>query len=336
VDLYPTDDQFEIINSAADYLGRELPADRMPKQEGTAPSPLQWRGLAEMGWFGLGLAEEAGGLGLSVVEEALVMREFGRCLAPPSAMATVLAAHLAAGAGDAALVEALTSGRRRAGFALPAGDDPTAENGAFTLLDSNGADLFVVWTPTSGLLAPREAFADLQPIRSIDDALEALASSGLDASRVIARDESPVFQHRARLLACAMLTGGAEAIRDLSAEYAKVRQQFGKAIGSYQAISHKCAVMAVDCEASMAVLYYAAVCVRDGSPEAELYTAAAKLTAGSAARNAAAASMQIHGGYGQTYEYLPHFYLKRAHIYQALGGGERAVGVPVLAARSTL
>jgi alkylation response protein AidB-like acyl-CoA dehydrogenase len=165
--------------------------------------------------------------------------------------------------------------------------------------------------------------------------LQVLAAATLDAGRIRARDDSPGFQHRARLLTAAMLTGGVEATRDLAAEYAKVRMQFGRVIGSYQAISHPCAQMAVGAEASVSILQYAAVCVRDGSEEAEMYTAAAKLVAGEAARKAAAAAMQVHGGYGQTYEYLPHFYLKRAHIYQTLGGAWRGEAAPVLDAKSS-
>jgi len=336
MDLYPTSDQLEIIESASDYLAREMPADRMPKQNATAPTGREWRGLADMGWFGLGLPEEAGGLGLSIVEEALVLREFGRYLVPPAALATVLAAHLAAGAKDNALVEALTTGAKRAGFAIPAGEDPTSAGGPFRLLDADGADLFVVWTPKAGLLAEREAFGNTAPLRSLDDSIQVLSAERLDLSKVKARDESAAFQHRARLLTAAMLTGGVEATRDLSAEYAKVRTQFGKAIGSFQAISHPCAQMAVDAEASAAILQYAAVCVRDGSDEAEMYTAAAKMVAGEAALKAAGASMQVHGGYGQTYEYMPHFYLKRAHIYQALGGGVPAEREPIINAKSTL
>ena len=331
MDLYPTDDQLAIITSANEYLSRELPADRMPMQAGTAPPPGQWRGLAEMGWFGLGLPEEIGGLGLSVVEEALVLREFGRHLAPPSTLATVLAAHLAASAGKTDLVEALVAGNRRAGFALP-----NASGAGYHLLDSDGADLFVLWSADSGRLADRDAFTGVTAVRALDDSIQACAASGLDGARIIAHDGTPAFQHRARLLTAAMLTGGAEGVRDLSAEYAKVRVQFGHPIAVFQAISHKCAEMAVDCEASVAILQYAAICVRDASAEAELYSASAKVVAGHAARNAAAASMQIHGGYGQTYEFLPHFFLKRAHIYQSLGGGPKVAGEPVLAASSTL
>ena len=94
--------------------------------------------------------------------------------------------------------------------------------------------------------------------------------------------------------------------------------------------------MAVDAEAAAAILQYAAVCLRDRSEEAEMYTAAAKLVAGRSAQHAAMAAMQIFGGYGQPYDYLPHFYLKRAHVYQALGGGLRAVARPGIGAATTL
>jgi alkylation response protein AidB-like acyl-CoA dehydrogenase len=336
MDLYPTDDQLEIINSASEYLAREMPADRMPKRTTTAPAPGEWRGLADMGWFAMGLPEDAGGLGLSVVEEALVLREFGRNLAPPSCLATILAGHLAAAAGDGELVEALATGRLRAGFALPKGDDPKAQDGPYWLLDADGVDLFVVWTPTSGLLFDRDAFSEATPVRAFDDSVQVCGVDSLDVARVRARSDGADFQHRARLLAAAMLVGGAEATRDISAEYAKIRQQFGHPIAVFQAISHKCADMAVDCDAAFALLQYAAVCARDERPEAELYTASVKVVASHAARNAATASMQVFGGYGQTYEYMPHFYLKRAHIYQALGGGAHGESASILGAASTL
>src|SRR4051812_38042047 len=105
MDLFATTDQQEIIASAFYFLSREMPPERMPKQTSTGVSRTEWARLADMGWFGLGLPEHVGGLGLSIVEEALVMREFGRHLIPPAAMATVLAGHLAAGAGEARLIE---------------------------------------------------------------------------------------------------------------------------------------------------------------------------------------------------------------------------------------
>jgi alkylation response protein AidB-like acyl-CoA dehydrogenase len=321
MDLHPTNDQLEVIRSTTDYLARELPADRLPRQTATVMTPRSWRGLAEMGWFGVGLTDAVGGLGLSVIEEALVLREFGRVLAPPSTLATVLAGHLAVAAGDGALVDALIRGERRAAFALPTIEDPSGLAGPFRLLDAEGADLFVVWTPAAGLLVDRAAFGDLAATRSFDASLSVLSAGTMDIGQGRACDDSPEFQQRARLLVAAMLTGGLEATAHLAVEYAKLRQQFGRPIGAFQAVSHACVDMAVDAEAAGAILQYAAVCVRDGSDEAELYSAAAKLVAGRGACRAAAAAMQVFGGFGQTYESLPHFYLKRAHLYQALCGG---------------
>jgi len=294
-----------------------------------------WRDLAEMGWLGLGLSERAGGLGLSAIEEALVLREFGRVLAPPSALATVLALHLAR-PGDGDLTRGLMTGAVRAGFALPTGENPCSLEDGFLLVDAEGADLIVVWTPTAGWLFDRAAFRDLQVERAFDDSLLVLRSEWLDRGQPRAHDEGREFQQRARLLSAAMLVGGLEATRDLTAGYARLRQQFGRAIGAFQAVSHPCAEMAVDAEAAAAILQYAAVCLRDGSEEAEMYCAAAKVVAGRSAQRAAMAAMQIFGGYGQTYDSLPHFYLKRAHIYQALGGGLRAVARPVIGAATTL
>jgi alkylation response protein AidB-like acyl-CoA dehydrogenase len=327
MDLYPTDEQSEIINAAAAYLARKLPADRMPKQNSTEPG--DWQELADMGWFGLGLPEEVGGLGLSVVEEALVLREFGRNLGPPAVLATLLAGHLAAAVGDAELVVALISGRRRAGFALRAGEG-SGEDAGFHLLDADGADLFVLWTPDFGLLAERSAFGETTETPGLDDSVQLLAAAALDPAGVLAKVDSENFQRRARVLTAAMLVGGAEATRDLSAEYAKVRQQFGHPIGVFQAIAFKCADMAVNCEASWAALQYAAVSVRDRLAEASMYSAAALMVAGEAALKAASQSMQLHGGYGQTYEYMPHFYLKRSHIYRALGGGPKGLSPIIL------
>lgn len=334
MDLCPSDDQEVISNSTAEFLREEFPADRLPKQTGTHVPAAAWRSLAQMGWFGLGLDEASGGLGLSLVEEALVVREFGRVLLPPSALATILAGHIAAASEDAVLVATLTDGAVHAGFAVARDEADGA--GQYLLLDSDGADLFVLWTRDEASLVSRDAFASIEPVEGFDASVQVCLAQGRDATRVLGSGDLGPFDDRARVLTAAMLVGGAEATRDISTVYAKTRQQFGRAIGEFQAISHRCARMAVECEASLALLHYAAVAARDGAAEAQTYCAAARLVAGNTARNAAADAMQIFGGYGQTYDYLPHFYLKRAHIYQALGDGGEAESATILAATSVL
>ncbi len=339
MDLHPTRDHQVISDSAAEYLLRELPADRSPKLTESSLSPKEWQGLADMGWFAMGLPEHAGGLGLTIVEEALVQREFGRSLLPPSTLATMLAGALAVELGDLELAGELAGGGKRAAIAIPV-EPFTAKGpstGAYRLVDTGRADIAIGWSPQGAFLAPLTAFKGAVEVPSMDATLDVMTAEGLDAGLAKWRaDTETGFNARARVLTAATLTGGAEAVRDLSAQYAKERHQFGKPIGMFQAVAHPLADMAVRCEASLAALFYAAVCVRDQLPERDLYCAAARSVAYRGAYDSASASMQVHGGYGQTYEYLPHFYLKRAVIYGLTGGGVEPDDAEVLAADSIL
>jgi alkylation response protein AidB-like acyl-CoA dehydrogenase len=333
MDLHPTEDQEAILAAAQDYLSRELPADRAPQLTETALTPAQWCGLADMGWFAMGLPENRGGLGLSVVEEAFVLREFGRNLVPPQALATMVAAHLAAALGEVGLVQALAGGQSRAAIAVPlapAADGPSA--GEYRLVDTAGADLVVGWSQAGAFLAPVEAFKDRLAAPPLDATLEISTTVGLDVAQVRWRGADPAFHARASVMTAAVLTGGAEAVRDIAGEYAKVRHQFGQPIGRFQAVAHPIAEMAVRAESALACLFYAAVCQRDGLAERDLFCASARSVAFHANYLNAKAAMQVHGGYGQTYEYLPHFYLKRAMIYGQVGGGVEADEDLVLAA----
>ena len=315
MDLHPTTDHDEIIRSASDYLSREFPAERMPRETEPALSSSHWRGLADMGWFAMGLPETAGGLGLSVVEEVLVVREFGRHLVPPQAVATMIAAHAALAAGRADLAERFASGLARAAFATP-----LPASGGRRLIDAAHAEWILAWTDDALALAPIEAFGDQTIESSIDPTIEIRTALRFDEARALAPPaDGGALSDRARLLCAAALTGGAEALRDIAAEYAKIRHQIGKPIGAFQAIAHPCADMAVRAEAALASLYYGAVCLRDGLSERALYAGAARSVACRANYDNATAAMQIHGGYGQTYDYLPHFYLKRAMIFELAG-----------------
>jgi len=338
MDLHPTRDHDEISEAARDYLTRELPAESAHGRTETALSPSQWRGLAEMGWFAMGLPEAHGGLGLSVVEEALTAREFGRALVPPQALATMLAAHLAVELGEGALAARLAAGEARCGLAVPvqeAKDGPSA--GEYRLVDVGAAEILLGWSQAGAWLAPLSAFRGTASAHGVDATLETRTAEGLDLAQARwAPAGDGAFLARASVLTAAMMTGGAEAVRDLTAEYVKVRQQFGQPIGRFQAVAHPCADMAVRAESALACLLYAAVCVRDGRPERDLYCASARSVAHRANYENARASMQAHGGYGQTWEYLPHFYMKRAMILGRVGGGVEADEARVLAAPSVL
>lgn len=117
---------------------------------------------------------------------------------------------------------------------------------------------------------------------------------------------------RGKVALCAEMCGGAQRVLDMSVEYAKVREQFGRPIGSFQAIQHKCANMLVEVESSKSVTYYAAWAVANDAAEAPLAAAMAKAYCSDAYRHAAGEGIQIHGGIGFTWEHDMHLFFKRA------------------------
>ena len=117
---------------------------------------------------------------------------------------------------------------------------------------------------------------------------------------------------RATVALCAEMCGGAQKVLDMTVEYAKIRQAFGRPIGSYQGVKHRAADMLVDVENSKSITYYAAWALDENSPEAPLAVSMAKAYVSDAFRRVAAAGIQLHGGIGFTWEHDLHLYFKRA------------------------
>jgi alkylation response protein AidB-like acyl-CoA dehydrogenase len=117
---------------------------------------------------------------------------------------------------------------------------------------------------------------------------------------------------RSKVALCAEMCGGAQRVLDMSVEYAKMREQFGRPIGSFQAIQHKCANMLVQVESAKSATYYAAWAVANNVPEASLAAAMAKAYCSDAYRQVTAEGIQVHGGIGFTWEHDLHLYFKRA------------------------
>lgn len=327
MDLHPTPDQAQLVEAIAGYLESKLPAARLPQTTPEGVAADLWRELAAMGWLTGSLAEADGGSGLTIVEEALVMQEFGRQAAPPSILATVVAIHVAAELGDRALTAALARGERRACFGLP---DPLG--GRLRLLDTAQSDLVTIWSGEGLWLAESADCANPEPVSCIDASITSLAADPPRRSHIA----SEAAGRKANLLSAAWLTGGAEASCALAVEYAGARQQFGKPIGAFQAIAHKCARMAIGCEEARALMQFAAVCQRDNRSDAAFHVSAARIVAATVAYDNAVDTMQVFGGYGQAYEYLPHFYLKQALLIGALGGGGEANFSEIMKTQSTL
>lgn len=325
MNLLPTADQHQIIDAVAAFMAERLPVTRYRELAGedAALSASQLQQIVDLGWLGLGLEEEHGGLGCSLVEEVLMFREIGRHVGPMSIYAAVLGARVAALAGQVELRDQLLTGELQIALALPVSADSIAGqilDGDFYLLGPAGATHAVLIDDHGAAL-----FDTAGLVRSVLPCLEfhqTLAQVWVEqspaAAYVGAEDERLI--DRARLLAAAMQVGGAEASRDLGVEYAKQRQQFGRPIGSFQAIKHMCSDMAVRCEEAASQVFYASLRFRDGEEDANRECCSASYLASRAALENAAANVQIHGGMGMTAEVDVHHYLKRAHLLDQLMG----------------
>ncbi len=330
MDLTPTVDQEEIISSTRAFLVDRLPVART-RELIDEPSNVDldaWRASAEQGWFGLGLAEVLGGVGVGLADEALLFREIGRSLASGPFLATTLAARVAAVAGFDDLAARLLEGTVRAGLAEPRSQldafGPGGVDGDLDLFDAVDVEVVVLVGVGGAALLSMSALADITPVECIDPASrlhEATATSALPLA-FVAASADPVFL-RGVTLSAAALAGMAEALRDLSAEHARTRIQFGSPIGTNQAVKHPCAEMHVRAEAAWSQTVFAALALDEDRADAEFHALAAKVVASQAARRNAAAAIQVLGGMGFTFEHDAHLYMKRAHVLAHVLGDAR-------------
>jgi alkylation response protein AidB-like acyl-CoA dehydrogenase len=330
-DLILSDDQAMIADSVEEFLRREQPLERLRPNASRRDREAEWAAMAELGWFGLGLAEDLGGAGLGVAEEVLIQQACGARLVSTSVLATVVAAHTAAGAGDRALAAQLAAGTRRAVLTVAAGPGETL---AF---DWTGDELLLVWNDSGAGLFEGGAFAGAVPDESLDDSLSLHRGrlSPEDALCRVAAGTAPIAL-RAEALLAARLAGLAQGACVLATEYAKVREQFGKPIGSFQAIKHRCADMHVRAQTAGFLVALAALKVAQGSPDAALQVACAKLKAADAAHENGRAAIQVHGGIGFQAECDAHWFMKRAHVYDQAGGNMQVQAARAFAAPSPL
>jgi len=197
--------------------------------------------------------------------------------------------------------------------------------------DAVGADLLVTVTRapgTSGVEGVQVVLVDaatagvtITPLKTMDQTrkLAEIRFEGVSvpAGRVLERAGGgwPLVERivdRGKVGLCAEMCGGAARVLEMSVDYAKVREQFGRPIGSFQAIQHKCANMLVEVESSKSITYYAAWAVANDVPDAPLAAAMAKAYCSDAYRHTAAEGIQIHGGIGFTWEHDMHLFFKRA------------------------
>ena len=290
-----------------------------------------WQQLAENGWLGIIYPENDGGSGLGLVDLVVLMEEMGRAVMPGPFPATVLL-------GGAAIAEAGSAAQRQewlpgiAASARQARGEFAVSGSKMFVPDAHLADVLVVAarsrdgsTMEDGvsllLVAKDAAGLDIRLLPSVDETrklcevrLDNVAVPGSALLGELHQGWPPLQRviDRAAVALSAEICGAAQRVLDMTVEYAKLRVAFGKPIGSYQGVKHKCADMLVEIENAKSLTYYAAWAVDQGDPEAAVAVSMAKAAASDAGRKVCAAGIQLHGGIGMTWEHDLHLYLKRA------------------------
>jgi alkylation response protein AidB-like acyl-CoA dehydrogenase len=324
IDILPTEGQSEFIGTVVNAIA---------KTRGSAGHGApDWSVLAELGCIGMGLSESVGGSGFPVTDEALMHIELGRQLVSPNVLAAALAARLAEGAGDTVLAQRIVTGDQQVAFASSLGGNASAAGltGDFHLLTRADDALVVCISSSRCVVAEVGDFVRRDVVQSVDETVDLVRASGVASALYCTADGDQRLWRTASLLIAAQLTGIAKVTLERAVEYARIREQFGKPIGAFQAISHQCADMALRSEAASSQLYFAAIALRDGAPDADFHVAAACSYAMDAAFANATVAIQIHGGVGFAAESGLHLFLKRVVMLRHLAGGGRTQELAVL------
>ena len=338
-----TDDHRELADVARAFLTTQKArwAARSLLDAPDESRPPFWHDLVELGWLGLHIDEEYGGSGYGLPELVVVIDELGRAVAPGPFVPTVIASAVIAKDGTAdqkaRLLPGLIDGTVTAGIGLDSQvqvkDGPKngiASGEAGIVLGAGLAELLLIAAGDDVLVLERDrAGVSVE----VPDNLDPTRRSGrvrLDSVSVTADDTLPGAREsalaRARTLLAAEAVGGAADCVDAAVDYAKVRQQFGRTIATFQAVKHHCANMLVAAESAIAAVWDASRAAPEDSSEDEaqfrlIAAAAAALAFPAYARNAEL-NIQVHGGIGFTWEHDAHLHLRRALVTAALLGGD--------------
>ena len=313
-----------------------------------------WQQGSELGWPALAVAEDEGGLGQQLVDLAIVAAEHGRFLLPSPFMPTVVVADALAGAardGRSGMMVGLLNGSATAAWAFGERAQPwsiaslgarahatatsyvltgekthvqDAGSAQWLLVDAmlnNQAARFVVPAATAGVTLHKEQTLDIT--RAYYDVTfdqvalpsDSLLIAGLEAADAIERSMQMTI-----VLACAELVGIGQRLLEMTVEYVKGRVQFGRPIGSFQAVKHKCATMRLWVQAATAATYYAAMSVDSHAGDRARAVSVAKAYTSDAICRTAGEALQLHGGVGFTWEHDLHLYIRRARTNALLYG----------------
>lgn len=291
MDLTLTQDQQDLQEGIRRLCEGRLSMARVREAEATGGiDAAGWRELDGAGVFALRMAD---GLDLGVVEAAVVFEELGRALVPGPLVASLLAAPWSSGPVGLAVGPVVTH--------LAAATE-------ILVVEPERVSLIAVADLPPGSVHALTPVDPLTPVSYV--------SAPWPPGRVVASDPDGVARLRAEgtVLTAALLTGLAGAVQDLAVAYVGQREQFGRPVGSFQAVKHLAADMLVRTELARSATYAAAAHVDEGLPDAGRPVAAAKVVAGEAAIRNGEAAIQAHGGMGFTWEVDVHLYLKRAWV----------------------
>ncbi len=339
-------DQHDLASAAADLLDGLASRERIRSfvGAGTADDPgdradgfdrMLWEAMAEQGWLGVERPEAAGGLGLGMVEVAVLCEHLGRHTAPVPFLGSMLAmaalqgadmdgappaavaeagewaARLSVGDGVGCLVWAAEPGTVAA---RPDGDRWLLSGSPEPTLYAAEADVAVVVTEDAVYFVtlPAEERPVPEPAMDRTRSLAWMRLDDTPALRIGGVESANQTMDRTAVGTAAELLGTAAHTLAMTVEYAQVRRQFGHPIGSFQSIKHRLADALVDVEAMRSSVYYAAWCLASNDPEASLAASMAKAWCSDASQRVMAAGMQVHGGIGFTWEHDIHLSLKRA------------------------
>jgi alkylation response protein AidB-like acyl-CoA dehydrogenase len=306
-------DQRDAAAAAREFFGEQAsPSAAREALEGGGPLRPGRKALADVGFLGITVAEDAGGAGRGLLDLAVVAEQGGAVLAGPSLVTAARAAVLLADVPELAAQLADGSSAFAVVDGSPDGSHPSVDAAdATTFLALDGRSLVVgegVATPGTPL-----------------DATRGLASVRLTSRRVLVEDADALWA-RARQAGAVIMAaedlGAADRAVALGVAYAKEREAFGRTIGSYQAVKHMLVDAWVGVDQLRSLVWWAAWAADAAPGELALAAAAAKAQAASAFERAAETLIQVHGGIGFTWEHDAHLYWRRAKVDRLLLGDE--------------
>ena len=315
-----TDDQRSIKSTAKDFLAARYKPEKLRElAEAGEYDDSIWDEMRELGWAGIFIDEEHGGQGLGIVELVILMEELGYALAPVPFLSNAAAGLALQFAGTDEQKErwlpGIASGEAR-------GTVGVLRDGEARLVpDADSAEVIVLIAPDGSSTVVEASAAEVEPFEAMDRTRR-FARVRADGGEPLGGDHLAAADRVATAIS-AETVGVAQKAMEMAVEYARDRKQFGRPIGSYQAVSHRCAQMLLEVEGSRSGAYFAGWCA-DAEPESLPAAASmAKAYSSDAGWRVCGSSLQVHGGIGFTWEHDLHFYLKRAKTNAMLYGSAR-------------